>query len=263
MQVFLEGGAGSTLVLTGWPGIGKTTLWEAGVEAARRDGLRVLSARPSDAEAKLVFGALIDVLDPVGADELDALPAPQLEALEVALLRRVATDGPAPANAVAVGLLNALRALSERDRVLVALDDIQWLDAASASALAFAARRLEGDRVRFLLARRPATASALEQALEPRGTVHLELGGLSLGGMRRLLLERLGLSLSRPVMRRIFESTLGNPLFALEVGTHARRRRRAGVRGSASRPRAGRGVARTTRRPLCRALRAGCSPPSP
>ena len=205
-------------MLTGWPGIGKTTLWEAGVDAARGDGLRVLSARPSDAEARLVFGALIDVLDPVGAGELDALPAPQLEALEVALLRRAATGGPAPANAVAVGLLNALRALSERERVLVALDDIQWLDAASASALAFAARRLEGDRVRFLLARRPAAASALEQALEPRGTVRLELGGLSLGGTRRLLLERLGLSLSRPVMRRIFESTLGNPLFALEVG---------------------------------------------
>ncbi len=169
VQAFLEGGTDGTLVLTGWPGIGKTTLWEAGVDAARRDGLRVLSARPSDAEARLVFGALIDVLDPVGAGELDALPAPQLEALEVALLRRAATGGPAPANAVAVGLLNALRALSERERVLVALDDIQWLDAASASALAFAARRLEGDRVRFLLARRPAAASCARAGTRAQG----------------------------------------------------------------------------------------------
>ena len=205
-------------MLTGWPGIGKTTLWEAGVDEAPVAGLRVLSARPSDAEAKLVFGALIDVFDRVGADELEAAPAPQLEALEVALLRRMATGVPHRRTRSRVGLLNALRALSERDRVLVALDDIQWLDAASASALAFAARRLEGDRVRFLLARRPGTASALEQALEPSGNLRLELGGLSLGGMRRLLLERLGLSLSRPVMRRIFDSTLGNPLFALEVG---------------------------------------------
>jgi DNA-binding NarL/FixJ family response regulator len=207
-----------TLVLSGWPGIGKTTLWEAGVEEARRDGARILSARPSDAEARLVFGALIDVLDPVGSDELEGLPAPQLEALEVALLRRMPTGDPAPASAVAVGLLNALRTLSDHDRLLVALDDIQWLDEASASALAFAARRLEGDRVRFLLARRPGRATALEQALEPRGIERLELGGLSLGGTRRLLLERLGLSLSRPVMRRLYDATLGSPLFALEVG---------------------------------------------
>jgi DNA-binding CsgD family transcriptional regulator len=205
-------------VLTGWPGVGKTTLWESGVDEARRDGRRVLSARPSDAEARLAFGGLIDVLDPVGADELATLATPQLEALEVALLRRAPTGDTAPASAVAVALLNALRSLSDRDPLLVALDDVQWLDEASASALAFAARRLDGDRVRFLLARRPGNATPLEQALEPRGIRRLELGGLSLGGTRRLLLERLGLSLSRQVMRRTYETTLGNPLFALEIG---------------------------------------------
>ena len=62
--------------------------WESGVEEARRDGSRVLSARPSDAEARLAFGGLIDVLDPVRTEELTTLAAPQLEALEVALLRR-------------------------------------------------------------------------------------------------------------------------------------------------------------------------------
>ena len=86
----------ATLVLTGWPGIGKTTLWEACVDEARASGVRVLSARPSDAEARLVFGALIDVLDGVRSEELGHLPAPQLEALEVALLRRAAyADGAA------------------------------------------------------------------------------------------------------------------------------------------------------------------------
>jgi DNA-binding CsgD family transcriptional regulator/tetratricopeptide (TPR) repeat protein len=215
---FVRGAAGGTLVLTGWPGIGKTTLWEAGVETARGGGLRVLSARPSDAEARLLFGALLDLLDPVGAGELGALPPPQLEALEVALLRRASPADAPPANAVAVGLLNALRALSARDALLVALDDVQWLDAASASALAFAARRLGGDRVRFLLARRPGRVTVVEQALEHGGIEYLELTGLSLGGARRLLLERRGLSLSRHAMRRIYEATLGNPLFALEVG---------------------------------------------
>jgi DNA-binding CsgD family transcriptional regulator len=218
VREFVGGDAAPTLVLTGWPGIGKTTLWEAAVEAAQREGTRVLMARPSDAEARLVFGALIDLFDGVATPELDTLPVPQLEALEVALLRRAPTSGPPAANAVAVGLLNAIRSLAERDRLLVALDDVQWLDTASASALTFAARRLDADRVRFLLARRPGPPTALEEAVEPRGSLQLELGGLSLDGTQRLLLERLGLSLPRHVMRRIFDSTLGNPLFALEVG---------------------------------------------
>ena len=59
MHAFLAGETARTVVLAGWPGIGKTTLWEAAVEAARQHGLRVLSARPSDAEARLVFGALL------------------------------------------------------------------------------------------------------------------------------------------------------------------------------------------------------------
>ena len=219
LRAFLRGDGHATLVLTGWPGIGKTTLWEACVDEARAAGMRVLSARPSDAEARLVFGALIDVLDGVGSEELEHLPAPQLEALEVALLRRAAhVDGTAPANAVAVGLLGALRAVSADDRLLVAIDDVQWLDPASATALAFAARRLEADRVAFLLARRPGQVTALEQALEPRRVERIELEGLSLGGTRRLLLERLGLSLSRPLMRRLYDAAVGNPLFALELG---------------------------------------------
>ena len=219
LRAFPRSDGPAALVLTGWPGIGKTTLWEACVAEARTAGLRVLSARPSDAEARLVFGVLIDVLDGVGSEELAHLPAPQLEALEVALLRRAApVDGAPFANAVAVGLLGALRALSEEDRLLVAIDDVQWLDPASTTALAFAARRLDPDRVAFLLARRPGPVTALEQALEPQGVDRIELDGLSLGGTRRLLLERLGLSLSRPVMRRLYDATLGNPLFALELG---------------------------------------------
>jgi DNA-binding NarL/FixJ family response regulator len=98
---------------------------------------------------------------------------------------------------------------------LVAIDDTQNLDAASADALAFAARRLDGDTVRFLFTRRPGKASGLELASHPE---RLELGPLSLGAIRRMLLERLGLSLPRHALRRLVDSTLGNPLFALEVG---------------------------------------------
>jgi predicted ATPase len=102
--------------------------------------------------------------------------------------------------------------------VLIAIDDIQWLDAASADALAFAARRLQGEPVAFLLAKRPGRRGALEQAFESRRTERLELGALSLGATRRLLFTRLGLTPSRLFLRRVVDSTLGNPLFALEVG---------------------------------------------
>ena len=204
-----------SLVLTGGPGIGKTTLWEAGVDAAREQGMRVLSARPTGAEAQLSFAALIDLCDEIDAADL---PAPQRSALEVALLRAPPGAAPPEPHAIGLGLLSVLRRLSGREPLLVAIDDVQWLDAPSSAALTFAARRLEDERVSFLLAKRPGRVSALEQAIERRGLERLTVRPLSFGAIRRLLAERLGLTLSRHLLRRITDSTLGNPLFALELG---------------------------------------------
>ena len=211
-------GSPRAFVLTGGPGIGKTTLWEAGVDLARRRGLRVLSARASQAETQLAFAALTDLLDGVGPEELASVPPPQLHALEVALLRTQPPDNPPPPAALSVGFLNAVRALAAREPLLVALDDIQWLDAASAEAVAFAASRIDGQPVRFLLARRSRSASPLERAQGPNGVRRLEVNPLSLGATQRLLSERLGLRLPRHVLRRVVQSSLGNPLFALELG---------------------------------------------
>jgi DNA-binding NarL/FixJ family response regulator len=202
-------------VLTGGPGIGKTTLWEAGLEFAAERGLRVLRARPSDAEAQLSFAGLADLLDEV---ELTGLAPPQRHALEVALLR-VEPAGAAPEpHAIALGLFNALRELAVKEPVVVGVDDIQWLDRSSAEALTFAARRLQGHAVRFLLAKRSEVASALDRAFESQELGHREVGPLSLGAMRRFLFERLELTLPRRTLRRVYEATAGNPLFALEVG---------------------------------------------
>jgi DNA-binding NarL/FixJ family response regulator len=210
--------APGALVLSGGPGIGKTKLWEAGVDAARERGVRVLSARASDAEAQHSFATLIDLFDDVSSDELAELPGPQLEALDVALLRVAPTRRPPQAHAIGVGLLNALRALAARERLIVAVDDVQWLDRASANALVFAARRLEGAGIGFLLARRPGQQSDLEQVLEPTGLERVVLAPLSIGAIQRILSERLGLQVPRHLLRRIVDTTLGNPLFALEVG---------------------------------------------
>jgi DNA-binding CsgD family transcriptional regulator len=211
-------GSGRALVLSGGAGIGKTTLWEAGVELARERGSRTLVARPSGTEASLSFAALIDLLEGVDAGAWMSVPAPQRSALEVALLRAEPSGVPPEPHAIALGVLNVLRALAAEGPVLLAVDDIPWLDAPSADALVFAARRLKDEPVTFLLARRPGRRSVLERALEPRGLERLEVGPLGFAASRRLLSDRLGLVVSRQVLRRIVDSTLGNPLFVLEVG---------------------------------------------
>jgi DNA-binding CsgD family transcriptional regulator len=204
------------LVISGPAGIGKTTLWEAGLDEARSQGMPVLSTRASEAEARLAFAGLIDLLDGVDVRGL-ALPRPQSAALEVAL-RRADPEAAAEPGALALGFLNVLRALAARRPVLVAVDDVQWLDGPSAEAVGFAARRLESEPVGFLLARRPNGPSTVESALDPARRQVCTVGPLSLGAIRHLLAERLGLSLPRPLLRRLTDATLGNPLFALELG---------------------------------------------
>ena len=212
-----EGGVGG-LVLVGEPGIGKTTLWEAGVAEARRHGAQVLMARPSESEARLPFACLIDLCEHVGSAEFEPLPTPQRRALEAALLRAEPMDGSAHAGAVEFGFVAALRLLAARAPLVLAVDDLQWLDRSSADVLAFAARRLRDVNVGFLLARRPGRVTGLERALEQGSLGRVKLGALSLGAMRRMLWDRLGLTVSRPLLRRIVEVTQGNPLFALEIG---------------------------------------------
>jgi hypothetical protein len=75
-ELFEAGSQVRALVLAGDPGIGKTTLWEAGIDAAREQGLRVLSARPSGAEAQLSFSTLIDLCDGIDTSALEGVPAP-------------------------------------------------------------------------------------------------------------------------------------------------------------------------------------------
>jgi predicted ATPase len=127
LREYLEGRESVALLITGGPGIGKTTLWEAGVDLAREEGRRVLTARPSGAEAQLGFAALIDLLDGVETTAIAGLPSPQRRALDAALLR--AEPGSAPREgAISLAFLNAIRALAADEPLLIAIDDLQWLD---------------------------------------------------------------------------------------------------------------------------------------
>src|SRR5215472_9621238 len=211
-------GAGRVLVVCGEPGIGKSTVWQAGVDLAGSRGFAVWRARPGEAEAQLSFAGLADLLDGAGAGVLAGLPVPQRWALEVAVRRAEPDLVPPEPLAIAAGLLGVLRAAASAGPVLVAVDDLPWLDGASAAAVVFAARRLAGEDVRFLVSRRSGRDSELERAAGPAGVVRVELGSLSFGAISGLLADRLTAPLPRRVARQVFEVSGGNPLFALELG---------------------------------------------
>ena len=127
------------LVLEGEAGIGKTTLWlEAVARAEERDFL-VLRAQPAESETRLSYAALADLVGPEYDRVRDELPEPQQRALDAALLR---TAGSTNSRTVGSALISVLAALARDGLVLLAIDDAQWLDRASARALEFAARRL-------------------------------------------------------------------------------------------------------------------------
>lgn len=206
------------LVLIGEAGAGKTTLWQAAVESAAQQGVRVLCARGAEAERRLPFATLADLLDDVHATARGLLAEPQRHALDVALVRADPDGTPPEPRAIALGVLNTLRTVSAEGPVLVAIDDVQWADEESVRALAFMGRRLAHEPVRLLLARRPGPPSPLESTLERGDAATLAVVGLSTGAISRLLVERLGLFLTRRMLRQVVDATLGNPLFALELG---------------------------------------------
>jgi DNA-binding CsgD family transcriptional regulator len=210
----------AALVLEGGPGIGKSTLWRAGVDHARAAGLRVLVSRPAEAERGLAHVGLGDLFDDVLDDVLPGLPAPRRRALEVALLREEHAGERVDPRAIGIAIRSSIQLLAEDGPVLIAIDDLQWLDASSAAALAFAMRRLGSDDVLLLLARRLADGaqpSALEQALAGDIVQRLQLGPLSVGALHRFLRDRLGRSFPRQTLLRIHETSGGNPFFALEL----------------------------------------------
>jgi predicted ATPase len=207
------------LLLEGEAGIGKTTVWLAAVRAADDRGFRVLQARPTESESKLSYAALADIAG-VAFDEVrTALPDPQERAL-AAILLRVATDEPADARVTATALVTVLTALAEDSPVLLAIDDVQWLDGASAGAFAFVARRFPR-RLGLLVTRRTEGVAGvpldLDRALPEEGLERLVVGPLSLAALRQVIIERLGTAIPRPVLARIADASGGNPFYAVEI----------------------------------------------
>jgi DNA-binding CsgD family transcriptional regulator len=222
----------AALLIEGEAGIGKTTLWSAGIDYARQRGWQVLTCRPVQAEAALSFSALGDLLELVADDLFSGLPGPQRHALDVALLR--AEPGPEPPDqrAVAVAFLGVIRALAQTAPVIVGVDDLPWLDRASAAVLEYAHRRLTTQRAGLLAT--VATGYTPGPAVSardwfPDGRLQvLTTGPLSVSALDAVLRAKGGPPDAWPEVVEVHEASGGNPYFALELaaalGAHGRRR---------------------------------------
>lgn len=211
----------AALVLAGEPGIGKTTLWTETLRLARQRSLSVLSARPVTPETKLALTAFSDLLEPVADEVVSQLPEPQRHALAVALVREDPGGRRFDQRTLGTATISVLTALARTAPVVVAIDDLQWLDPASARVLAFAARRLGRLRVGLITCERMGekanSALDVERAL-PEGRVRrLVLGPLSPAALHDVLHARLGRTLPRRTSARVAQAAGGNPFLAVEI----------------------------------------------
>ena len=198
-------GRSGVLVVRGEPGIGKTALLEHAIESAA--GLRVARVAGVESEMELPFGALQQLCAPM-LDHLEDLPDPQRDALDVAFGLKA---GAAPDRfLVGLAALSLLSEVAEQQPLLCVIDDAQWLDRASAQALAFVARRLLAEPVALLFATR-------EPCEEHRGLPELIVGGLRDSDARELLSWVIRAPLDERVRDRIVAETHGNPLALLEL----------------------------------------------
>jgi DNA-binding CsgD family transcriptional regulator len=209
----------AALVLEGEPGIGKTTLVLAGIEMARRRGMQVYACAGSSSDARLAYAALADLYREVDTEALQDLPPPQRDAVDAALLRAHPESEIDPL-AVATGSLSVVEELATDGPVLIAIDDLQWLDNPTARVVEFCARRMGGS-IGILAARRSGrTDGPVPAAIalrEPDRVELQEVGALDEAELRNLLSARTPDSLERRLVARISEASGGNPFYALEL----------------------------------------------
>jgi DNA-binding CsgD family transcriptional regulator len=203
----VRGGQSAVLVIRGEAGIGKTALLE--YVAGQASEFRVAQVSGVEAEMELPFAAIHQLCAPL-LDQLDALPQPQRDALNVAL--GVASGDPPDRFLVGLAVLGLLSAAAEERPLLSLVEDAQWLDEASGLILGFIARRLLAESVALVVAvREPNTRHDFD------GLPELLLRGLGEEDARTLLLRAVAGRLDDRVRDRIVAETRGNPLALLDL----------------------------------------------
>jgi DNA-binding CsgD family transcriptional regulator/tetratricopeptide (TPR) repeat protein len=220
------------LLIEGEAGIGKTTVWREAARIAAQRGL-VLTSRASEAEARLSFTTLGDLLFAVLDEKLlGRLPAGQRRGLEAALLLGDRHSPKPDQRAVSLAVLGVLRQLARSEPVTIAIDDVQWIDPPSARAISFALRRVEAEPVDVVIARRNGAGSTdpldLARVLASR-IERIELEALDAATLGRVLRTALQRPCPPPLAATIHAQTGGNPFYAIEIA-------RALVTNDAARP---------------------------
>ena len=211
IAAFIEraGIGGEALLLLGEPGVGKTVLLDAAGDMASQAGFLVLRAAGVEFEADLTYSGLHQVLLPMSG-QFERLSAAHRDALNVALGYG---EGPPPDRLlVSTATLTVLRQAATAGPVLVIIDDLPWLDRASAGVLGFVARRLAGSRVGFLMASRPGEESFFERS----GLPQHKLRPLDEEAANTLVISRFP-ELALQVRQRVVAEAQGNPLALLEL----------------------------------------------
>jgi DNA-binding CsgD family transcriptional regulator len=200
-----RGGDGGVLLVHGEAGVGKTALLDWIIDGGRE--FRVLRTAGVEGEIEFPYAALQQLCSPI-LDLARRLPDPQRDALAVAF---GVSAGEAPTSfLVGLAVLGLLSEVAEERPLLCVVDDAQWLDRASARALAFVARRLLAERIALVFsAREPGEALA--------GLPELRVLPLGHRDSRTLLESVLPSRLDEPVLERIVAETRGNPLALVEL----------------------------------------------
>lgn len=208
------------LIVDGEPGIGKTTLYRDAVDDALARGFKVLTAQGDRAEVTFAFSGLSDLLADVDLEALDSLSPLQRAALDGLLLHE-RTPAASDERGAAAAFQTVVESLAARTPVLIAIDDMQWLDTPSATAVRYVARRVGGP-VGILATARTGEPGSLDaqlrlQMADPDALRRVTMTPLTMGGLHALITKRHGKVLPRPQMRRIHEISGGNPFYALEL----------------------------------------------
>jgi DNA-binding CsgD family transcriptional regulator len=208
----------ASLALEGEAGIGKSTVWAEIADRVEAGGLIVLRSRPAAAERSLTLSALGDLLEHVPERALATLPSPQRRAIDAALLRTEPAEDALEQRLLGAAVRSVLLELSAATPVVIAIDDVQWLDPPSVSTLGYALRRVGDARIGLLTAHRHGLPARLDlPALPMVERRAVRIGPLSLGALHHVLKARLGHPPARSTLVRIHEASRGNPLFALEI----------------------------------------------
>ena len=220
IEEFLDAAAAGPMVLllAGDPGIGKSALWQARTrQRSRSRRPRPRPPRGRGGDRPFLRRASQSCWSIVVDEVLPRLGDLRRRALEAALLLDDRGDAPVDPRAIGSRVPRRPPALSVDAARLVAVDDFQWLDSASARTLLFALRRLRDERVGALFTMR-AGALELDRGLASGVAERLGVGPLGIDALFAVLRRHLGLELSRPQLKQLREVTGGNPFFALEIG---------------------------------------------